>query len=106
MSGTGIPYLSPHIPGPEYRKRHKALRDGLFRKVVEQAAVHRDPRDLMFEVYLAGLFHGATIIGKNPEALALLDKQYPAEVEPAERRVVDRIIIKRRGRPRRKLEEE
>lgn len=106
-----ISYLMPKPTGPEHRKLRKAMRGDLFRKVVLNAVANRDPTDLMFEVYLAGIWHGAEIIGKRGhEILPPEPEDQVADagkvMPPAERRIVDRIIIKRpRGRPRHQQED-
>lgn len=92
-----IPYLFPMAKTPAAKKARRDLRQGLFRQVVARATADRDPAELLFEVYLAGLVHGAETIGKHPKIL-----------DGAEPRVIDRIDIdqpridlhRRRGRPR------
>jgi len=82
MSDVSI--LAPPPDGKEEAAKYRAM-DSIVRKVVVNAAIHRPNSDIMREVYLAGLYHGAKLGGPQPRKPDYL------ELAPAQKRL---------GRPR------
>lgn len=64
-SDSGISKLAPIVPGREFRKQREAIASDLLREVILAAATHRNPADMLLEIYLAGLYHGAEIGRRN-----------------------------------------
>lgn len=58
---SGISKLAPIVPGREYKQHRQALAHGVLKEVMLAALTQRNPADLMLEIYLAGLWHGAEI---------------------------------------------
>lgn len=75
QSASGIAALAPMLSGREHKKHRAAVMHGPLRHVITAAMTERSTADLLLEIYLAGLWHGAeigrkhgAIYGEEPEA--------------------------------------
>ncbi len=62
---SGIKLLMPRPGRSKEEQAHRRRAQILVREIVAQAAVTRDPSDLLLEVYLAGLWHGAELQARH-----------------------------------------
>lgn len=82
--------LSPEIGTTKEEKQARLGIGDIVRKVVVSAAIHRNHRDLIEEVYLAGLYHGSKLAKpERPRDYLIIDEPTQPPAQP-----------KRRGRPR------
>lgn len=101
MTGS-IPLLCPSPSGRD-EKKIRAGAANVAHRVVQAIAADLRHRDLIEEVYLAGLWHGANTILRSADRLGIDPDTLMKLPEP--KREVDRIdvsapVVRRRGRPR------
>ena len=75
-----ISVLSPQATSAEEKALRKSVTNGIVRKIVVNAAIHRPGCDIMAEVYFAGLYHAAKLGGPAPRKPDIID------ITPAPRR--------------------
>lgn len=84
----GLSVLCPPPEGKEEQRAYRSMRD-VVRKVVVNAAIHRPTSDVVFEAYLAGLWHGVKLSGPAPRKPDYLELAPPPRRSGRPRRVKD-----------------
>jgi hypothetical protein len=84
-----ISVLSPPAMSAEEKSLRKSMINGIVRKIVVNAAIHRPGCDIMAEVYFAGLYHAAKLSGPAARKPDIIDITPPPRRRGRRRSIKD-----------------